>query len=133
MLGINPLSKVSLMNIYHPAFSRFSFHFVNGLLCCQNLLLFNVVPFVYFLFPLTEDICQKKILLREMLESLLPMFTSRSFMVLGLTFKHLIYFGFILIYGVRRWYKFLFACICPFSQHLPPPHFMFLHILSYIN
>ena len=36
-----------------------------------------------------------------MSESVLPMFSSRSFMVSGLTFRSLIHFEFIFVYGVR--------------------------------
>ena len=37
-----------------------------------------------------------------MLESVLPMFSSRSFLVSGLTFRSLIHFEFIFVYGVRK-------------------------------
>ena len=37
-----------------------------------------------------------------MLESVLPMFSSMSFIVSGLTFRSLILFEFIFVYGVRR-------------------------------
>ena len=36
-----------------------------------------------------------------MLESVLPMFSSRSFIVSGLKFRSLIHFEFIFVYGVR--------------------------------
>ena len=36
-----------------------------------------------------------------MSESVLPMLSSRSFIVSGLTFRALIYFEFILVYGVE--------------------------------
>ena len=35
-------------------------------------------------------------------ESVLPMFSSRSCMVSGLTFRSLIHFEFIFVYGVRK-------------------------------
>ena len=38
-----------------------------------------------------------------MLENVLPMFSSRSFMVSGLMFKTLSHFEFILVHGVRVW------------------------------
>ena len=45
-----------------------------------------------------------------MSESVLPMFSSRSFIVSGLTFRSLIHFEFIFVYGVRNritfWYVF---------------------------
>ena len=37
-----------------------------------------------------------------MSESVLPMFSSRSFIVSGLTFRSLIHFKFIFVYGVRK-------------------------------
>ena len=42
-----------------------------------------------------------------MLESVLPMFSSRSFIVSGLTFKSLIHFEFIFVYGVRKCSSFI--------------------------
>ena len=38
-----------------------------------------------------------------MSESVLPMFSSRSFIVSDLTFRSLIHFEFIFVYGVRKW------------------------------
>ena len=37
-----------------------------------------------------------------MLSSVLPMFSSKRFIVSGLTFRSLIHFDFILVYGVRK-------------------------------
>jgi len=37
-----------------------------------------------------------------MSESVLPMFSSRSFIVSGLMFRSLIHFDFIFVYGVRK-------------------------------
>ena len=42
------------------------------------------------------------ILLWFMSESVLPMFSSRSLVVSGLTFRSLIHFEFIFVYGVRK-------------------------------
>src|SRR5574340_412522 len=42
-----------------------------------------------------------------MSESVLPMFSSRSFIVSGLTFRSLIHFEFIFVYGVRKWSSFI--------------------------
>ena len=42
-----------------------------------------------------------------MLESVLPMFSSRSFIVSGLTFRSLIHFKFIFVYGVRKCSSFI--------------------------
>ena len=42
-----------------------------------------------------------------MSESVLPMFSSRSFIVSGLTFRSLIHFEFIFVYGVRKCSSFI--------------------------
>ena len=45
---------------------------------------------------------QKKILLQLMSENVLPMFSSKNFIVSGLTFRYLIHFEFIFVYSVRE-------------------------------
>ena len=53
-----------------------------------------------------------------MLESVLPMFSSRSFIVSGLTFRSLKHFEFIFVYGVRKCSSFiLLQVVDQFSQH----------------
>ena len=42
-----------------------------------------------------------------MSESVLPMFSSRSFIVSGITFRSLIHFEFIFVYGVRKCSSFI--------------------------
>ena len=42
-----------------------------------------------------------------MSESVLPMFSSRIFIVSGLTFRFLIHFEFIFMYGVRKCFSFI--------------------------
>ena len=46
-----------------------------------------------------------------MSESVLPMFSSRSFIVSGLTLRSLIHFEFIFVYGVNV-LIYSFACSC---------------------
>src|SRR5574341_653077 len=53
-----------------------------------------------------------------MSESVLPMFSSRSFLVSGLTFRALIHFEFLFVYGVRKCSSFiLLQVVDQFSQH----------------
>ena len=53
-----------------------------------------------------------------MSESVLPKFSSRSFIVSGLTFRSLIHFEFIFVYGVRKCSSFiLLQVVDQFSQH----------------
>ena len=53
-----------------------------------------------------------------MSESVLPMFSSRSFIVSGLTFRSLIHLEFIFVDGVRKCSSFiLLQVVDQFSQH----------------
>ena len=51
----------------------------------------------------------KKISLQFMSEGVLPMFSSKSFIVSGLIFRYLVHFEFIFVYDVRE--CFLFVCL----------------------
>ena len=92
-----------------------------------------------FLLPLPQKTYLKKKLLWPMSKKLLPVFSSRTFMVLGLTFRSLIHFEFIFVYGVRKWSSFILLHVAvQFFQHhlLKRPsfsHCMFLPLLSKIN
>ena len=58
------------------------------------------------------------ILLSFMSKSVLPMFSSKSFTVSGLTFRSLIHFEFVFVYGVRKCSNFILLHIADqFSQH----------------
>ena len=51
-------------------------------------------------------------------ESVFPMFSSGSFIVSGLTFRSLIHFEFISVYGVRKCSSFiLLQLVYQFSQN----------------
>ena len=57
-------------------------------------------------------------LLRFMSKCVLPPFFSKSFRVSGLTFRSLIYFEFIFVYGVRECSNFILLHVAvQFSQH----------------
>ena len=74
-----------------------------------------------------------------MSSSVLPMFSSKSFIVSGLTFRSLIHFQFISVYGVRRCSNFIILYVAvQFSHHhllnrLSLPHCIFLPPLSKIR
>ena len=78
----------------------------------------------------------KKILLWFMSKYVLPMFSSKNFIVSGLTFRSLLYLEFIFVYGVRECSNFILLHVAVrFSQHhllkrLSFPHCMFLPPLS---
>ena len=65
-----------------------------------------------------------------MSESVLPMFSSRSVIVSGLTFRSLIHFEFIFVYGVRKCSHFiLLQVVDQFSQHHLLKRLSFLHCI----
>ena len=74
-----------------------------------------------------------------MISSVLPVFSSKSFIVSGLTYRSLIHFEFIFVYGVRKCSDFILLHVAvQFSQHhllkrLSLPHCMFLPPLSQIR
>ena len=73
------------------------------------------------------------------MQSVLPMFSSKSFIVSGLTFRYLIHFYFIFVCGVRKCSRFiLLHVVVQLSQHhllksLSLPHCIFLPHLSKIR
>ena len=100
ILEIRPLSKVSLANMFS--------HTV-GSLC--NLVLFSSALqklfilmrshlFIHSFMSLALGDMSVRMLLLGMSEIFLPMFSSRTFMVLQLIFKSFIYLEFIFVYGV---------------------------------
>ena len=63
-----------------------------------------------------------------MSESVLPMFSSRSFIVSGLAFRSLVHFEFIFVYGVRKCSSFiLLQVVDQFLQHNLLKRLSFLH------
>ena len=63
-----------------------------------------------------------------MSESVLPKFSSRSFIVSGLIFRSLIHFEFIFVDGVRKCSSFiLLQRFDQFSQHCLLKRLSFLH------
>ena len=65
-----------------------------------------------------------------MSESVLPIFSSRNFIVSGLTFRSLIHFEFIFVYGVRKCSSFiLLQVVGQFSQYHLLKRLSFLHCI----
>ena len=98
ILEINSLSLVSFAII-----SSHSEGCLFTLLCCAKAFKFNYVPIVYFCFYfhysgrwVIEDLAVIYV------KSVLPRFSSKSFIVSGLKFKSLIHFEFIFVCGVRK-------------------------------
>ena len=100
ILEIRPISEVSLANM---------FSYTVGSLC--NLVLFSLAMqklfilmrshlFILSFMSLALGDVSVRMLLRGMSEIFLPMFSSRSFMVLRLLFKSFTHLEFIFVYGV---------------------------------
>ena len=65
-----------------------------------------------------------------MSESVLPIFSSRSFIVSGLTFRSLIHFVFIFVHGVRKCSSFiLLQVVDQFSEHHLLKRLSFFHCI----
>ena len=104
--------------------------------------LFNLMRshlFIHFFMSLALGDRSVRLLLHGIPEIFLPMFSSRTFMVLRLIFKSFIHLEFIFVYGVSWWSSFIFLHVAvQISQHhllkrLFLLHFMFLPLLSNIN
>ena len=65
-----------------------------------------------------------------MSKSILPMFSVRSFIVLGLPFKPLTYFEFVFVCGMKKCFNFVLSHVAvQFSQHHLLKRLFFLHCI----
>ena len=70
-----------------------------------------------FLFPLFWELAQKGYCC-DLCQSVLPVFSSKSFIVSGLTFRSLIHFQFIFVYGVRKCSNFILLQVWTHCSHM---------------
>ena len=74
--------------------------------------------FTFVFISMTPGGGSQRILLWFMSLSVLPMFSSKSFIVTGLQFRSLIHFEFIFVYGVKKCSNFILLLVAvQFSQH----------------
>ena len=86
------------------------------------------VPSVYFYFQYSLRQIQKNIAVIYV--SVLPMFSSWSFIVSCFTFRSSIHFKFIFVYGVRKCSNFILLHVAVhFSQHHLVKRLSFLHCI----
>ena len=138
ILEINPLSVVSFAIIFsHSEGCLFTLLIVS--FAMQKLLSLIRSHFTFVFISITLGGGSQRILLWFMSLSILPMFSSKCFIVSGLTFRSLIYFVFILLHGVRKGFNFILLHVAvQFSRHhllkrLSLPHCIFLSPLSKIR
>ena len=81
----------------------------------QKLVSLNRSPLFIFVFIfIILGGRAKKILLQFMSKSVLPMFSSKSFIISALTFRSLIHFEFIFVYVVKECSNFILLDVnCP--------------------
>ena len=122
ILEINPLSVASFANIFSHS---------EGYLFMQKLLsLIRSHLFICVFIFITLGGGSKKILLQFMPGCVLPIFSSKSFIVSSLTFRPLIHFEFIFVYGVRECSNFILLRVAlHFSQHHLLKRLSFLHCI----
>ena len=132
---INPLSIASFAIIFSHS---------DGCLFTLLIVSFVVQEFLsfirshLFIFAFISNILgggSQAILLWFMSESVLPMFSSRSFTVSGLMFRSLIYFEFIFVYGVRKCSSFIIwqVVLRKLVNHLQKYITYFYKYLSLLN
>ena len=106
ILEINSLSVVSFAIIFSHLEGCLST--LLSVLCCVKAFKFNQVPLVYFCFYFHYS---RRWVIKDlfwfMSLSVLCMFSSKSFIVSGLTFRSLIHFEFIFVYGIRKCSDFI--------------------------
>ena len=111
ILETNPLSVTLFANIFY--------HSV-GFLCILFMLPFAIQNLFFFLSLIRSHLFavvfifttlrsgSKKILLRFMSESVLPIFSSKIFIISSLTFRSSTHFEFIFVYSFRESSNFIF-------------------------
>ena len=128
ILEINPLSVISFANIFsHPVGCLFVLSVVSfAVQKLLSLIKSHLVIFAFVSFA-SGDRSEKNIALC-LCQRVFCLFFSRSFMFSSLTFRSLIYFEFIFVYGVRECSNFILLHVAvQFSQYHLLKRLSFLH------
>ena len=100
ILEIRPLSEVSLANMFSHTVGSLFILMLFSLAMQKLFILMRSHLFILSFMSLALGDVSVRMLLRGMSEISLPMFSSRTFMVLRLIFKSFIHLEFIFVYGV---------------------------------
>uniref|UniRef100_A0A8C9ECD3 Uncharacterized protein n=1 Tax=Phocoena sinus TaxID=42100 RepID=A0A8C9ECD3_PHOSS len=128
-LEINPLSVDSVANLFSHSEGCLFVLFIISFAVQKLLSLIRSHLFIFVFIFITLGGETRKILLRFMSKSVLHMFSSKSFIVSGFTFRSLICFEFIFVYGVKDLCSnfILLQAAVQFSQHHLLKRLCFLH------
>ena len=130
ILEINLLSVTSFANIFSHSLGCLFIWFMVSFAVQKLLSLIRSHLFIFVSISIILGDGCKKILLRFTSKSVLLMFSSRSFLVFTLTFRSLIHFVFIFVYGVRECSNFILLHIAiQFFQHHLLKRLCFLHCI----
>ena len=139
ILEIKSFSEVSLANIFSHIVGSLFILLISSLAMQKLFILMRSHLFILSFMSLALGDMSVRMLLRGMSEIFLPMFSSRTFIVLQLLYKSFVYLEFIFVYGMSLWLSFIFLHVAvQISQrHLLKRlfllHFMLLPPLSNIN
>ena len=100
ILEIRSLSEVSLANMFSYTVGSLFILMLFSLAMLKLFILMRSHLFILSFMSLALGDMSVRMLLRGMSEIFLPMFSSRTFMVLRLIFKSFIHLEFIFVYGV---------------------------------
>ena len=128
ILEMNSLSVVSFAIIFSHS-EGYLFNLLIVSFIVQKLLSLIRSHLFLFLFPLLWEVGHRGSCC-DLCQSVLSMFSSKSFIVSGLIFRSLIHFEFIFVYGVRKCSRFiLLQVVDQFSQHHLLKGLSFLHCI----
>ena len=139
ILEIRPLSEVSLANMFSHTVGFLFILMLCSLVMQKLFYLMRSHLFILSFMSLVLGDMSVRMLMHGMSEIFLPMFSSKTFIVLQLIFRSFIHFEFIFVYGVTWCSSFIFLHVAvQISQHhllkrLFLLHFMLLLPLSDIN
>ena len=110
ILETKPLSEVTLAKMFSHTVGSLFILMLFSLAMQKLFILMRSLLFILSFMSLALGDMSVKILLHGISENFLPMFSSRTFMVLQLIFKSFTHLEFIFVYGVSWWLSCIF---CP--------------------
>ena len=124
------MSITSFANIFSQSVGFLFISFIVSFAMQKCLHLSRSHVFIFHFISIILGRRSKNISLQFMSECVLPMFSSRSFIVSSLTFRSLIHFEFTFVYGMRKCSNFTFLhVVAQLSQHHLLKRLSFLHSL----